>query len=132
MKKSMTIGRHAICKLNEDESRIRHMNMAATRRLWFSLGFLYEETHVVAYFKIRDSESKSLQYLPGKQKLQFLRYYSQKNHEYSYEFDMFYSLYNKANNVLFHSLENMLFYYPVKFNVFLYQTFSLIETKLIS
>ena len=127
MKKSMTIGRHAICKLNEDESRIRHMNMAATRRLWFSLVFLYEEKHVVAYFKIRDSESKSLQYLPGKQKLQFLRYYSQKNHEYSYEFDMFYSLYNKANNVLFHSLENMLFYYPI-----LYQTFSLIETKLIS
>ena len=105
--------------------------MAAKRRLRFSLGFLYEEKHVVAYFKIRDSESKSLQYLPGKQKLQF-RYYSQKNHEYSYEFDMFYSLYNKANNVLFHSLENMLFYYPVKFNLFLYQTFSLIETKLIS
>ena len=108
----MTMGRFARCRLNVDESRIWHMNMANTRRLSFSLIFLYEEKHVLDCFKITNSESKSLQYLPAKQKLQFLRYYSQKTHEYSYEFDMFYSFYIKANTVLLHTLRNMLIYYP--------------------
>ena len=112
MKKRMTMGRLARCRLNVDESRIWHMDMANTRRLSFSLGFLQEEKHVLDCFKITNSESKSLQYLPAKQKLQFLRYYSQKTNEYSYEFDMFYSFYIKANTVLFHTLRNMLIYYP--------------------
>ena len=64
------------------------MGMANTRRLSFSLGFLYEEKHVPDYFKITDSESKNVQYLPAVDKLKFLRYYSQKTHQYSYEFDM--------------------------------------------
>ena len=112
MKKKMTMGRFARCRLNVDESRIWHMNMANTRRLSFSLIFLYEEKHVLDCFKITNSESKSLQYLPTKQKLQFLWYYSQKTYEYSYEFDMFYSFYIKANTVLLHTLRNMLIYYP--------------------
>ena len=40
MKKRMTMGRLARCRLNVDESRIWHMDMANTRRLSFSLGFL--------------------------------------------------------------------------------------------
>ena len=108
----MTMGRFARCRLNVDESRIWHMDLANTRRLSFSLIFLYEEKHVLDCFKITNSESKSLQYLPTKQKLQFLWYYSQKTHQYSYEFDMFYSFYIKANTVLLHTLRNMLIYYP--------------------
>ena len=110
----MTMGRLATCKLNVDESRIWHMDMANTRRLSFSLGFFYEEKHFLDYYKTTDSKSKSLQYLPSKEKLHFLRYYLQKTHLKSYEFDMFYSLQNKANTVLFHELENMLIYYPRK------------------
>ena len=68
------------------------MEIGNTRRLSFSLGFFYEEKHVLDYYKITDSKSKSLQYLPAKEKLQFLRYYSRKTHLKSYEFDMFYSL----------------------------------------
>ena len=56
MKKSMTMSRLARCKLSVYESRIWHMDMANTRRLSFSLGFLYEEKHVLDYFKITDSE----------------------------------------------------------------------------
>ena len=76
MKKSTTMGRLARGRLNVDESRIWHMDMANTRRLSDSLGFLYDEKHVLYYFEITDSESKSLRYLPAKQKLQFLQYYS--------------------------------------------------------
>ena len=112
MKKSMTMSRLARCKLSVYESRIWHMDMANTRRLSFSLGFLFEEKHILDYFKITDSESKDLQYLPAMDKLKFLRYYFQKTHKYSYEFDTFYSLFNKANTVLFHTLESMLIYYP--------------------
>ena len=73
VKKSMTMGRLARCMLNVDESWIWNMGMANTRRLSFSLGFLYEEKHVLGYFKITDSESKNLQYLPAADKLKFLR-----------------------------------------------------------
>ena len=60
MKKSMTMGKLARCKPNVDESRIWHMEMANTRRLSFSFGFFYEEKHVLDYYKIADSKSKSL------------------------------------------------------------------------
>ena len=113
----MTMGRLARCKLNVDESRIWHMDMANTRRLSFSLGYFYEEKHVLDFYKITDSKSKSLQYLPAKEKLQFLSYYSQRTRLKSCEFDIFYSLYDKANTVLFHSLENMLIYYPCKIHL---------------
>ena len=88
----MTMDKPARCKFNVDESGIWHMDMANTRRLSFSLGFFYEEKHFLDYYKTTDSKSKSLQYLPSKEKLHFLRYYLQKTHLKSYEFDMFYSL----------------------------------------
>ena len=54
------MGKLARCKPNVDESRIWHMEMANTRRLSFSFGFFYEEKHVLDYYKIADSKSKSL------------------------------------------------------------------------
>ena len=49
MTKSITMSRLARRTLNMDESRI----LAKTRRLSFSLGFLYEEKRVLDNFKIR-------------------------------------------------------------------------------
>ena len=49
MTKSTTMSRLARRTLNMDESRI----LAKTRRLSFSLGFLYEEKRVLDNFKIR-------------------------------------------------------------------------------
>ena len=75
MTKSITMSRLARCTLNVDESRI----LDKTRRLSFSLGFLYEEKRVLDKFKITESESKNLQYLPAMDKLKFFQYYSEKN-----------------------------------------------------
>ena len=61
MKKSVTMSRLARRTLNVDESRI----VGKTRRLSFSLGFLYEQKRVLDNFKITESELKNLQYLPA-------------------------------------------------------------------
>ena len=75
MKKSVTMSRLARRTLNVDESRI----VGKTRRLSFSLGFLYEQKRVLDNFKITESELKNLQYLPAVDKLKFFRYYSEKS-----------------------------------------------------
>lgn len=110
----MTVGREARCKLNVDESRIWNMDMTNKKRLSYSVGYLYNEKHMLDFFKITDSKPASLQYLDPFKKLQFIRYYPLQTHKHSNKLDIFHSRIFKPNTALLHALDNMLINYPSK------------------
>ena len=57
-----------------DESRIWNMDTTNTKRKSFLTGFLYEEKHLLDYFKI--TNSKDFYLLTPAEKCRYIRYYT--------------------------------------------------------
>ena len=78
------------------------MNMANDRRLSFMSGYIFNKQHVVNMLNIRGACRNLMGMSPSEKKL-YLRMYTRKFHQYSFELDMFYSYFNKINTILYHA-----------------------------
>ena len=109
--KKMTMSKQVRCKICVGESRIWNMDTTNAKRKSFLTGFLYKEKHLLDYFKI--TNSKDLYPLTPAEKCRCIRYYPLKTHgSTAYkEQDVFYSIFNLGETVMFHVFENMLIYY---------------------
>ena len=88
-----------------DESRIWNMDTTNTKRKSFLTGFLYEEKHLLDYFKI--TNSKDFYLLTPAEKCRYIRYYTFKTHGstvYKGK-DVFYRIFNLERLLCFTSLK---------------------------
>ena len=109
----MSMGKHAKCKIFNDESRIWNMDVTGAAPRSYTMSYMEQEFHVLNILNISGA-SGSLASMGPTEKNIYLRNYSQYVHRSTDHLDVFYSKFNKTNVVLFHALDGMMVYFDRK------------------